>query len=239
MPCWAAAAMTCSDWPCIRSSSARSKAAQPIWFVTPRTLRQGRRQARQARPRLRQGRGLRAAARPASDAAGGRRHRRRAVRPGEPEGRPQRVPARPAARRCCPPAPTASPTRRTTRGSPRWPSRSAPIASPATARPDDKAVRLVLPDGVDGDDLSPHRRRRDARPRPDQHAGQRHGPGRARGGRPRARRSSTARNSASIVGDDLLEAEFPADPRRRPRRRSEPRAAADRPALGQGRPIRR
>ena len=56
---------------------------------------------------------------------------------------------------------------------------------------------------------SPPSSRRLAGARPDQHAGQRHGPGRARrggrGGRWRARRSCTA-----TVGDDLLPQSFPA-----------------------------
>ena len=73
--------------------------------------------------------------------------------------------------------------------------------------------------------------RRHAGARSHQHAGQRHGAGRARR-RPRARsRSSTAPSSRSIVGDELLQAELSADPRRRPRRRRA-RAAADRSALG-------
>ena len=78
---------------------ARSKAAQPIWFVTPANFRQSLRQARQARPRLRQGGGLRAAARPASRAAVEQRHRRRAVRHRGRERRQERLPARAAAGR--------------------------------------------------------------------------------------------------------------------------------------------
>ena len=49
----------------------------------------------------------------------------------------------------------------------------------------EKPVKLVLPDGVDGDDLTPHRRGRHARTRPDQHAGQ----------RSRARRTSERRRA--------------------------------------------
>ena len=66
----------------------------------------------------------------------------------------------------------------------------------------------------------PHRRGHDARPRPDQHAGQRHGPGRAGGRRPRARQA--ARREIPLHRRRRpAEAELSADPRRRPRRRSE------------------
>ena len=48
-----------------------------------------------------------------------------------------------------------------------------------------------------------------ARARPDQHAGERHGPGRARIRRARAGDRSTAPACSVIVGDDLLEQNFP------------------------------
>ena len=69
-----------------------------------------------------------------------------------------------------------------------------------------------------------HRRGRLPGPRSHQHAGQRHGPGRARGGGARSSRSGTAPRSASIVGDDLLAQNFPADPCGRPRRQAARRA---------------
>ncbi len=59
----------------------------------------------------------------------------------------------------------------------------------------DKAVRLVLPEGTDGDDLSRIVEGVTLGPRSDQHAGQRHGPGGPRGGGPRRSPNSTARNS--------------------------------------------
>ena len=57
-------------------------------------------------------------------------------------------------RRRCRREPIASPTRRMMCGLRRWRSRSAHIGSAATARRKDKAVRLVVPEGVDGDDLT-------------------------------------------------------------------------------------
>ena len=132
-------------------------------------------------------------------------------------------------RRCCRPAPTGSPTRRTTRGSRRSPLRSAPIASPAIARRTRPKMRLELPHGVDGADLSRIVEAVDARARPHQHAGERHGAGRARGGGA----ALAARHGAeirAIVGDDLLAQNFPLI--HAVGRAARRRAAADRPHAG-------
>ena len=64
------------------------------------------------------------------------------------------VPARPAAARCCRRASTVSPTLRTTRGSRRSLSRSAPIALRATASPRPQGAARCCRDGLDGEDLS-------------------------------------------------------------------------------------
>ena len=56
-------------------------------------------------------------------------------------------------RSTCRTAPTASPTSRTTHGSPRLPSRSACTASRAIARPKTRAIKLDLPQSVDREDL--------------------------------------------------------------------------------------
>ena len=58
-------------------------------------------------------------------------------------------------------------------------------------------VRLELPDGVDGEDLSRIADGGGARPRSDQHAVERHGPGRAGGGRAHARHAARRRHSTS------------------------------------------
>ena len=50
-------------------------------------------------------------------------------------------------------------------------------------------ARLEMPDGIDGADAVAHRRGRDARARSHQHAGKRHGSGRAGGGGARRSRS--------------------------------------------------
>ena len=121
-------------------------------------------------------------------------------------------------RACCPPAPTASPMRRTTRGSPRWPSRSAPTVSRATARRKDKAVQLVLPDGVDGAELSRIAEgvtlARDLINTPANDMG----PAELEA----AARALAKRHGAKFRVDRRrrsAEAELPADPRGRPRRR--------------------
>ena len=113
---------------------ARSKTAQPIWFVTPATFAKVIAELDKRARAYREGRGLRAQARPAPDPAVGERHRRRAVRTGEQQGRPQRIPARPAARRAA--GRHLSLRQRAARCAAcgAWPSRSAPIASRATAR---------------------------------------------------------------------------------------------------------
>ena len=54
----------------------------------------------------------------------------------------------------CPRAPTASPTRRTTRGWRRSPSRSARYRFTRYRKQEQKDIRLELPEGVDGDELS-------------------------------------------------------------------------------------
>ena len=127
---------------------------------------------------------------------------------------PAGTPARPAAE----PASTVSPTRRTTRALPRsafalgclrvhaLPQGGAERRAARTARRRRRRGALA------------HRRGRGAGARPDQHAGQRSRPRRARGGGARPRARSTARAFDAIVGDDLLAAELPADPRGRPRR---------------------
>ena len=99
--------------------------------------------------------------------------------------------------------------RRMTRGSPRSRSRSARYRFTRYRKAEGKDVRLELPEGVDGDDLTPHRRGRLPRARPDQHAGERHGAAGARIRRARARDASTARSVNVIVGDDLLKQNFP------------------------------
>ena len=100
----------------------------------------------------------------------------------------------------------------------------------------DKAVRLVLPDGVDGDDLSRIAEgmtlARDLINTPANDMGPAELEAAARALGQAARREiplDRRRRSA--------EAELSADPRRRPRRRRSARAAADRAALGQGRAI--
>ena len=102
----------------------------------------------------------------------------------------------------------------------------------------DKAVRLVLPDGVDGGELSRIAEgvtlARDLINTPANDMG----PAELEA----AARALAKRHGAkvrSIVGDDAQEAELSADPCRRPRGRRRARAAADRPALGQGRATRR
>ena len=99
--------------------------------------------------------------------------------------------------------------RRTTRGSRRWPLRSAPIASPVIARRDDKRSRLEIPDGVDGDDLTRivegvwlardliNTPANDMGPPDLEYAARKLGD------------ASTAPACASIVGDDLLTENFP------------------------------
>ena len=74
-------------------------------------------------------------------------------------------------------------------------------------KPDEKDVRLELPDDVDGADLTRIVEGVYARARSHQHAGERHGPGRARRRRARAGRPATAPRFSAIVGDDLLNAE--------------------------------
>ena len=96
----------------------------------------------------------------------------------------------------------------------------------------DKPVKLVLPDGVDGDDLTRIAEgvtlARDLINTPANDLG----PAELEA----AARALAKRHGAkfrSIVGDQLAQAELPADPRGRPRRRRKARAAADRAALGQ------
>ena len=91
------------------------------------------------------------------------------------------------------------------------------------------AVKLDLPQDLDRDELDPHRRRRDAGARSDQHAGKRHGPGGARRGRAQARRAPL-RHHRRHRRRRAVGAEFSAHSRGRPRRRR--RAAADRSDLG-------
>ena len=55
---------------------------------------------------------------------------------------------------CCRPAPIASPTRRMMRALPRSPSRSAPTSFTRYRKAEHKALRLELPEGVDGAELS-------------------------------------------------------------------------------------
>ena len=63
---------------------------------------------------------------------------------------------------------------------------------------DERKVALALPDGVDAADADPHRRGGVPRPRPHQHAGQRHGPGRAAEA---AARSLAEQHGASVAVD--------------------------------------
>ncbi len=179
--------------------------AIPITFVTKSTLDRHRAALARAGPALRArptpSRRSPGQCLPLPAADGG--IAQRAVRP---RGRRQRDGATRSGpgscRACCRLASIASPTRRTTRGSPRWPSRSAAIASAATARRDAPDVRLVPPDGVDIADIVAHGRGGRAGARPHQHAVERHGPGGTGGGRARARRAfrraASAASSATI-----------------------------------------
>ena len=110
---------------------------------------------------------------------------------------------------CCRPAPIASPMRRTTRGSRRSPSRSAPTASRATARRDDQRRDARAARRRRWRRPLAHRRRRDARARPDQHAGQRHGPGGTGRGRARARREARRERSRRSSATICLKQNFP------------------------------
>ena len=115
-------------------------------------------------------------------------------------------------------APIGSPTRPMTRGLPRSPLRSAPTGSCATASRRTE-VRLELPDGVDGADLSRIARSGLSRARSHQHAGKRHGAGRACG----CAAALAGRHGASVAHHRRRRSagtEFSADPRGRPRRRA-------------------
>ena len=112
-----------------------------------------------------------------------------------PTSRPRTCSGRARWPGCCRPASIASPMRRTMRGWRRSPLRSAPISSPATARREARNVRLVVPDGVDGEDLSRIVEGVDAGARPHQHAVERHGAGRAGRRGPQRSPSSTAPRS--------------------------------------------
>ncbi len=80
-----------------------------------------------------------------------------------------------------------------------------------------------------------HRRRRDACARPHQHAGERHGSGRAGRGGARPGQAPWRLDRVRIIGDDPGGEQFSAHPCGRPRRRA--RAAADRLELGRRRRI--
>ena len=136
--------------------------------------------------------------------------RRRAVRRSRASGDGRNaVPAGRAARRCCRPAPIASPMRRTMRGSRRSPSRSAPIASRATARRERQGRRASCCRTASTATSSRASSKASRSPatsstrRPTTWARPSSRPPRARSP------SSMARNSASIVGDDLLKQNFP------------------------------
>ena len=76
-----------------------------------------------------------------------------------------------------------------------------------------------------------HCRSRDAGARPHQHAGERHGAGRSRSGGAEACRKSQCRHPRHRRRRSVG-AKFPLDPRRRPRRGTDGRAAADRHGVG-------
>ena len=91
----------------------------------------------------------------------------------------------------------------------RSPGRSGPMPSRATRKPKPKGAKLVLPHGVDGEEVTRIARSHLPRARPDQHAAQRHGAGRAWPKRRAIWRRSTARSSRSSVGEALVKANYP------------------------------
>ena len=163
-------------------------------------------------------------------AAARRRGRARARRCSWRATRPSHG-TRPPCRRRCPPEPGRWRTGRRLPPSTRHSAgRSRPTASPATAaarrRSRGSRCRPMRRSSARCRDRRGHL----ARARPRQHAGQRSRPGRAGGGGGRGGRPLRRQPAASIVGEELLDAELPGDPRGRAGQRA--RAAAGRPHLG-------
>ena len=204
--------------------AARSGAANGSDYLRHRRdLAGAARAARCAPARLRRGRRLRAEGRPPPPAAdGGRRPGRRPVRAREAPTTRTRICSAPGALPALLPAGRLPLRQRAARRAAwrRSPSRSAATASRATARPErqGRAARSC-PQGVDGDELSAHRRRR-LRSRAISSTRRRTTWARRSSRAPRARwPSATARSVHVDRRRRSARGELPADPRGRPRRR--------------------